>query len=91
MISKAASDRSRLRVRIKPNLGPKKQWKFVVRKLIRGKWRTLTRKDGSIRVFRTRGPKHVRLVNLPEGRYIARSRNARGYLPDSSRIVRLRR
>ncbi len=79
-----------LRVRIGPDLGAKKQWKFTVQKRKSGKWRTLKRK-GSAKLWKTRGPRHIEKINLPKGTYKARSKRARGYRPDTSAIVRLKR
>jgi hypothetical protein len=38
-----------------------------------------------------RGPKNIPVIDPPEGRCTARSRNAPGYLPGTSEVVRLRR
>ena len=90
-IAKAASGRSRLKVRVKPNLGPRKQWTFTVEKRVGATWQTLKTNAGNTKVYKTRGANHIRILNLPQGRYQARSRAAHGYLPDTSRIVKLER
>ena len=45
-----------MKVRVKPSVGKKKQWTFVVKKRRNGKWRTLKTKSGKIKVYATRGP-----------------------------------
>ena len=88
--AKAVKRKGVLRVRIKPDLGPKKQWKFIVKKKKRGTWRTIKRK-GTTKVWKTKGPRHITRINLPKGTYKARSRAARGYQRDTSPVVRLKR
>jgi alpha-tubulin suppressor-like RCC1 family protein len=91
VIAKPVAGRSKLKVRVKPSVGKKKQWTFVVKKRRNGKWRTLKTKSGKIKVYATRGPKHTRVLNLGKGKYKARSRALRGYRPDTSKVVRLKR
>ena len=73
VIAKPKARRSKLKVRVKPNLGKKKQWTFVVKQRRHGKWRTLKTKSGKVKVYATRGPKHIRVINLGKGKYKARS------------------
>ena len=92
VVAKAKKRRNVLRVRIRPDLGPTKQWKFTVKKKRKsGSWRALKKRKGGVKVYRTKGRKHVRVLNLPKGRYKVRSRPARGYGADTSRVVRLKR
>jgi len=91
VIAKPKAGRSKLKVRVKPNLGKKKQWTFVVKQRRHGKWRTLKTKSGKVKVYATRGPKHIRVINLGKGKYKARSRALRGYRPDTSKVVKLTR
>jgi hypothetical protein len=91
VIAKPKAGRSKLKVRVKPNLGKKKQWTFVVKQRRHGKWRTVKTKSGKIKVYATRGPKHIRVINLGKGKYKARSRALRGYRPDTSKVVKLTR
>ena len=91
VIAQPTAKNSKLKIRIKPNLGSKKQWKFTVKKRVNGQWRTLTRKNGTVKVYKTRRPKHIRVLNLKKGRYKARSRTARGYQYDYSKVVKLLR
>ena len=79
-----------LRVSIGPDLGAKQQWKFVVRNKKRGEWRILKR-NGTKKVWKTKGARHIKKIDLPKGKYKARSRAARGYKPDTSAVVRLKR
>lgn len=82
---------SRLRVRVKPNLGKRKQWRFVVqkqntaekRKASGRKWATLPR------VYRTKGRKHVRSLRLTKGRYRVAVKPRYGYEGAISRAVKL--
>ncbi len=83
MIARPTAKYSKLKVRIEPNLGPRKQWKCTVK----GTWQTLTRKNGKAEVYKYRGPKHIRVLNLKKGRYQARSRTARGYRYDYTQVV----
>jgi hypothetical protein len=92
VLAKPKKRRSVLRVRVTPDLGPKKQWKFTVEKKRKsGAWRALKKRKGGEKVYRTKGREHVRVLNLGKGKYKVRSRPARGYRADSSEVVRLRR
>lgn len=78
--------RTKLRVTVRPNLGPKKQWPFKVQKRsAKGRWKTLRHKK-----WKTSGAKHTRLVNAGSGRYRVKSLRAYGYRGSTSNSVRLR-
>ncbi|MCB0921847.1 MAG: exo-alpha-sialidase [Actinobacteria bacterium] len=88
VVAKAVKGKSKLRVTVRPNLGTKKQWRFVV-KVKKGKWKTVKTSKGRTKVYRTKGSKHTLTINLPGGRYKATSKAARGYKADTSKVVRL--
>ncbi len=88
VVAKATARRSVVKVRIKPDLGVKKQWEFIVKTKNSGEWRALKR-GGSKNVWKTKGAQHVKELDLPKGRYNVRSQRARGYEPDTSKVVRL--
>ena len=88
VIAKAVAGKSKLRITVRPNLGTKKQWRFVV-KMKKGKWKTVKNSKGRTKVYRTKGSKHTLTINLPGGRYKATSKAARGYKADTSKVVRL--
>ena len=90
VIAKAKAGRSKLQVRIKPNLGAKKQWKFVVQ-VKRGGWKTLKTKKRKVKVYATKGSKHRLTINLDKGKYRAKSRAARGYRADTSKVIKLKK
>ena len=90
VVAKGVKRKGVLKVRIKPDLGAKKQWRFVVKKKKSGNWRTLKR-NGTKKVWKTKGARHIKKIDLPKGKYKARSRAARGYKPDTSAVVRLKR
>jgi virginiamycin B lyase len=92
----AVQRRGVLKVRIRPDLGPKKQWTFrVQRKAVSPKkaagrkntacWRTLPGR------YLTAGNRHARLVDLGPGRYRAKALPRFGYRGAVSAAVRLRR
>jgi hypothetical protein len=90
VIAKAKAGRSKLQVQIKPNLGAKKQWKFVVQ-VKRGDWKTLKTKKRKVKVYATKGSKHRLTINLDKGKYRAKSRAARGYRADTSKVIKLKK
>lgn len=79
-----------LKVRVKPRFRKSQQWRFHIRKRTGNGWRTLRTRTGAKRVFKTKGSKHVRVVNLQKGVYKVRVLPARGYLSDTSARVKLR-
>lgn len=90
VIAKAKAGKSKLLVRIRPDLGAKQQWKFVVQ-VKRGDWKTLKAKKGRAKVYVTKGPKHRLTINLGKGKYRAKSRSARGYRAHTSKVVKLKK
>ena len=82
---KAVSRKSLLRVIVKPNLGPNKQWQFSVQRKKGATWRTVGASRSTI------GPTHRRIVNLPRGVYRVQVKAARGYAASTSKAIRLRR
>ena len=90
VIAKAKAGRSKLQVQIKPDLGAKKQWKFVVQ-VKRGGWKTLKTKKRKVKVYTTKGSKHRLTINLEKGKYRAKSRAARGYGADISKVIKLKK
>ena len=86
---KAVDGKNKLRVAIKPDLGPKKQWEFVIKIKKKGDWKTIKTKKDKTKVYETEGSDHTLTVNLDEGKYKAKSKAARGYLADTSDVVEL--
>ena len=76
---KAVKKRGKLRVRVVADGG---QWRLVVQRA--PKWR-------SVGTYATRGTKHVRVLNLPKGRYRVKVLPAHGFDGSVSRTVRLTR
>ena len=79
---KAVKRAGKLRVRVSGDPGARQQWRFVVQK--RPKWR-------AIGTYSTRGPSHVRTLNLPKGTYRVKVKPANGYTGSVSQRVRLKR
>lgn len=83
--ARAINKKSKLWIKVSPNLGSRTQWKVKVQRLGKHKrWHTA-------RSVRTKGTEHTRSINLPKGTYRVRSKNSHGYASDVSKRVRLRR
>ena len=89
--AKAVKNDSKLKVTIKPDLGKKKQWEFVIKVKKKGDWKTIKTKKDKTKVYETEGSDHTLTVNLDEGKYKAKSKEARGYLADTSDVVKLKK
>lgn len=82
--AKAVKGRSRLAVRVGPDLGKKKQWGFTVQRAKGKKWK-------KVASSRTKTAKHVRVLDLRRGKYRVVVTPAHGYSGTVSRTVRLKR
>ena len=89
--AKANDAKSKLKVTIKPDLGKKKQWEFVVKVKKKGDWKTIKTKKGKTKVYETEGSDHKLTIDLDEGKYKAKSKEARGYQADTSDVVKLKK
>lgn len=89
--AKAVKSDSKLKVTIKPDLGKKKQWEFVIKVKKKGDWKTIKTKKDKTKVYETEGSDHTMTVDLDEGKYKAKSKEARGYLADTSDVVKLKK
>lgn len=89
--AKAVKDDSKLKVTIKPDLGKKKQWEFVIKVKKKGDWKTIKTKKDKTKVYETEGSDHTLTVDLDKGKYKAKSKEARGYLADTSDVVKLKK
>ena len=70
----------------------RRPWRFTISEQGKGgKYRAVRTRGGAVKVYRTKGRKHIRVINLGKGRYKARSKPGRGYAADTSTVVRLRR
>lgn len=77
---------TQLRVTVRPNLGPKKQWSFKVQKATaRARWKTVRMKT-----WKTQGKKHTRRINLGKGKYRVKTLAHYGYRGSTSKTVRLK-
>ncbi len=79
---KAVKARSKLRVKVKPNLGQSKQWRFVVKKKSGSKWA----KQGA---YRTKGSSHKLTIDLDKGKYRVKVKPRYDYLGSVSKTVKL--
>jgi hypothetical protein len=91
VIAKSTNGASRLKVKVKPDLGSKKQWDFVVKIKKKGDWKTLKTKKDKTKVYTTEGKEHTLKINLDKGTYKAKSKSARGYGADTSDVVKLKK
>jgi hypothetical protein len=91
VIAKANDGKGKLKVRVKPDLGKKKQWEFVVKVKKDGDWKKIKTKKGKTKVYETEGSEHKLTINLDKGKYKAKSKEARGYAPDTSEVVKLKK
>jgi len=91
VIAKANDAKSKLKVKVKPDLGKKKQWEFVVKIKSKGEWKTLKTKKDKTKVYETEGPDHKLTIDLDEGKYKAKSKAARGHEADTSDVVKLKK
>ena len=89
--AKANDAKSKLKVTIKPDLGKKKQWEFVIKVKKKGDWKTIKTKKDKTKVYETEGSDHKLTVDLDEGKYKAKSKESRGYLADTSDVVKLKK
>ena len=89
--AKANDAKSKLKITIKPDLGKKKQWEFVVKVKKKGDWKTIKTKKDKTKVYETEGSDHKLTIDLDEGKYKAKSKEARGYLADTSDVVKLKK
>lgn len=82
----ARAAKSKLFVRVSPDLNQRHHWRFTVQKKKRKKgWQTLRKK------YRTTGAKQTRTINLPRGAYRVVVPAAYGYAGTTSKSVRLKR
>ena len=89
--AKANDAKSKLKETIKPDLGKKKQWEFVVKVKKKGDWKTIKTKKGKTKVYETEGSDHKLTIDLDDGKYKAKSKEARGYQADTSDVVKLKK
>ncbi len=91
VIAKVNDKKSKLKVKVKPDLGKKKQWEFVVKVKKKGDWKTIKTKKDKTKVYETEGADHKLTIDLDEGKYKAKSKPARGYEADTSDVVKLKK
>ena len=91
VVAKANDKASKLKIKIKPDLGKKKQWEFVVKVKKKGDWKTIKTKKDKTKVYETEGSDHKLTLDLDEGKYKAKSKEARGYSADTSEVVKLKK
>jgi hypothetical protein len=84
--------KGKLNVRIRPDLGADKQWKFRVKKKRKSGDYTFLKKDGKVRQWKTQSVKHTRILDLTKGKYKVRVvKNQRGYKGSTSKVVTLKK